>query len=127
MNKINIALDEVREFKFSINAMVELENRFDKSVPELFDPLHPPGIKTRVALVRIGLKYGGMKIPGKFVEDQEVFVGDLIQQHWIDQGNHMKELMNKVQDALKEAGLIDKDEDEEDEKASNPSVGTSDS
>lgn len=125
MNKINITLDEPRELKFSINAMIELENRFDKSVPELFS-YGTPGIKTMVALVRIGLKFGGMKIPGKSIEDQEVFVGDLIQQHWIDQGNPMKELMDRVQKALQEAGLIDKDE-EEDEKSSNPSEDTSDS
>lgn len=124
MDKINVTLDEVRELKFSINAMVELENRFDKSVPELF-AYGTPGVRTMVALVRIGLKYGGMKIPGKLIEDQEVFVGDLVQQHWIDQGNPMKELMDRVQDALKEAGLIDKDA--EDKEASNPSSDTSES
>jgi hypothetical protein len=115
MRKIEVALDKVREVKFSINAMAELEDRFNKSIPELMI-LGSPGIRVIVAMLRIGLKYGGMKIPGKTIEDQELFVGDLVQEHWVDTGNSISELMERVSESLQEAGLIPKEEDEEEEE-----------
>ncbi len=124
MRKIEISLDKTREIKFSINAMGELEDRFNKSIPELF-ALGAPGIRVMVAMLRIGLKHGGMKIPGKLVEDQELFIGDLVQEHWIDEGRSIQELMDVVKDALQEAGLIPKEETEEEEESSrNPDSDT---
>jgi len=123
MRKIEVTLDKVREIKFSINAMGELEDRFNKSVPELF-ALGSPGIRVMVAMMRIGLKYGGMKIPGKSIEDQELFIGDLVQEHWVNEGNSINELMDSVKDSLQEAGLIPKEEEVEDEDKQNPDMDT---
>jgi hypothetical protein len=127
MRKIEVTLDKVREIKFSINAMGELEDRFNKSVPELF-AFGTPGVRVMVAMLRIGLKYGGMKIPGKSIEDQELFIGDLIQEHWIDCGNTMVEIMEIAKSALQAAGLIPKDDEEEEEKSDeNPDTDTDES
>lgn len=115
MRKIEVTLDKIRQIKFSINAMGELEDRFDKSIPELFS-FGAPGIRVMIAMLRIGLKHGGMKIPGKSVEDQELFIGDLIQEHWIDCGNDLKALMDIVQESLTCAGLLPKGEVEEEEE-----------
>ena len=119
MNKVTIALDENRELKFSINAMVEFEQRFDKALPELFQ-LEKMGFGTMLAMLTIALKYGGMKIPGRTPDDQEKFVGDLVQQHWIDQGKTVDEYMAKVNDALNAAGIFNASED----KPENPKQGT---
>lgn len=127
MRKIEVALDKVREIKFNINAMGELEDRFDKSVPQLF-AYGSPGIRVMVAMLRIGLKHGGMKIPGKSIEDQELFIGDLMQEHWVDEGNSLQELMDRVRESLTVAGLIPKeeeeDESEEEEDTKNPDSDT---
>jgi hypothetical protein len=124
MRKVEVTLDKVREIKFSINAMGELEDRFNKSIPELF-AFGMPGIRVMVAMLRIGLKYGGMKIPGKTIEDQELHVGDIIQEHWVDCGNTMQDLMeNYVKVALEVAGLVPKDDAEEDEATENPEPDT---
>lgn len=123
MNTVTIALDSARELKYNINAMVELENRFDKSIPEIFQE-GKVGFAVIVGIVRIGLKAGGMKFKGQ-IEDQELVVGDLIQEHWVQEGKNLTQLMEVVTEALSAAGIFTSDEDKEaDTSQSNPTEGT---
>lgn len=121
--KITIALDQLRPLKFSINAMVELEERFGVAIPSLFKEGNV-GFGLILAVVRIGLAHGGMKLSGT-VKNQELLVGDLIQEHWIDEGHNLTDLMEKVTEAFNAAGIFDTEANEGDPQA-NPKVGAVD-
>lgn len=121
--KVTIALDQLRQLKFSINAMMELEERFDVAIPSLFQE-GKVGFRLIVAVVRIGLVHGGMKIQGT-IANQELLVGDLIQEHWIDEGHTLDDLMAKVTEAFNAAGIFGKQEAEVQEEE-NPTEGTAD-
>jgi len=62
-------------------------------------------------------------MPGTTVKDQEVFVGDLIDKHWIQQGRTMDELIGIVGKAFNESGVFPKTA-EEDDAPKNPKSGT---
>ncbi len=118
--KVTIALDQVRQIKFSVNAMVELEERFGKSITNIFEEGNV-GFALIVAVMRIGLIHGGMKIPGT-PKNQELFVGDLIQEHWIDEDKGLDMLMDIIMQALDVAGIFALNKPEEDE--ANPKQDT---
>jgi hypothetical protein len=122
--KVSIALDQARQLKFSVNAMCELEERFGESMPVLFSE-GKVGFSLIVAVLRIGLIHGGMKIPGN-PKSQELFVGDLIQEHWIDEGNGLDELMEKVTTAFNAAGIFTSKADKEEADDENPPLDTVD-
>jgi hypothetical protein len=121
--KVTVGLDIQRELKYNINAMRALERRFDKPVPSIFAKTHV-GFETMVGLITIGLKYGGMKLAGTTNDEQEEMVGDLVQQHWIDQGRNLTELMEFVLEALREAGVFDAPKGEEGLPENPPLVDT---
>lgn len=110
-DKITVGLDIQREIKFNINAMVAMERRFDLPLPKVFDK-ERLGYGTIIAMLTIGLKAGGMKIGGT-AEEQEDYVGALLQQHWIDQGRTLEEMMKFVTEAMNAAGLFNRPEEKE--------------
>jgi hypothetical protein len=121
--KVTLGLDIQREIKFNINAIVELEKRFDQPLPAIFSK-DRIGFGTMMGLVRIGLKHGGMKLTGT-IEEQEEIVGALIQQHWIDQGRDLTELMKVVFKALNAAGLFGAPPEEEGKRSPTQDTGNS--
>lgn len=121
MSKINIPLDQVRELRYDINTMADLEERFGgQPIPELLKEGRV-GMTLIRSIIYFGLKSGGMKFTGRSVEENEQKVGSLIQQHWMAEGKDLKDLMDKAVEAFKAAGLFGKEEGEEGE---NPSKGT---
>ena len=116
MKKITIAMDMEREVCFNINAMVDLEERFDVPLGQLFNP-EKIGIGLIRAMLMIGLKHGGMKIPGRDRKAQEEEIGTLIQDHWLAKGKKLDGMMEIMMKAFNEAGLLPK---EEEEQATNP-------
>lgn len=113
MKKITIALDMEREVMFNINAMVDLEERFDVPLGVLFNP-ERVGIGLIRGMLMIGLKHGGMKISGRDRKAQEEQIGDLIQDHWLAKGKTLDTLMEVMMAAFGEAGLLPKSEEEQD-------------
>lgn len=112
MQKTTIALDMEREVCYNINAMVDLEDRFDVPLGQLFNP-EKIGIGLIRAMLMIGLKHGGMKIAGRDQREQEGLVGDLIQQHWLDKKKTLDDLMKIMMAAFNQAGLIPNAEEAE--------------
>ena len=118
MKKVTIALDNQRELRYPINAMVELEERFGKALPAVFNK-EQIGLTLIIALTRVGLKYGGMQFEGTFLE-QEQATGELLQEHWFQEGRTLDELMGIILDAFKEAGIFAKDTFKSEEPTTNP-------
>lgn len=114
MKKITIALDMEREVCFNINAMVDLEERFEVPLGVLFDP-NRVGIGLIRGMLTIGLKHGGMKITGRDRKAQEEQIGALIQDHWLAKNKSLDDLMKIMMAAFNEAGLLPKSEEEQDE------------
>ena len=123
MKKVNVGLDQVREIYFPVKAVVELERRFNKPI---FKLLSTDFISFELicSVLTIGLKHGGMKLKGKSVEEQEEYVQDLIQEHWLEEGKRFESLVETTFSALEAAGLTGKKDEEEDE--SNPDEDTDD-
>jgi hypothetical protein len=120
VKKITVALDVEREVRYNINAMVDLEDRFNLPLPVLFDP-NRIGVGLIRAMLMIGLKHGGMDIQGKDNREKEEAIGELIQEHWLSKGKTLEDLMNITMDAFKEAGLLPKTAEEGTEQ--NPTKG----
>ena len=104
-------MDMEREVCYNINTMVDLEERFDVPLGQLFNP-ERIGIGLIRAMLMIGLKHGGMKIVGRDRKAQEEQIGDLIQDHWLAKGKTLDTLMQIMMDAFNEAGLLPKSEEE---------------
>jgi len=118
VKKVTVALDKVREIRYSINAIVELEDMFNVPASQLFAE-DRVGLSLIRSLTYVGLKHGGMKFNGRSVADQINEAGELIQEHWIAKGRTLKELMDFISQAFTAAGVFQaSDEKEEDE--SNP-------
>ena len=122
VKKVTVPLDQVREIQFNINAIAELEERFSVPATQLFDEKRV-GIGLMRALVYIGLKHGGMQFKGKSVQADEEANGAPIQEHWINEGRSLDELMEEVLKAFESAGIFATKEQREAEVA-NPDVGT---
>lgn len=112
MKKITIALDVEREVLININAMVDLEERFDVPLGVLFNP-ERVGIGLIRGMLTIALRHGGMKIVGRDVKAQEEQIGDLIQDHWLSKNKSLDDLMKIMMDAFNEAGLLPKEDEEQ--------------
>lgn len=122
METITIPLDRVRQIRFPMKAVIELEKRFGKTVFNLLSQDFI-GYELICSVVYIGLKHGGMKFFGKTVEDNENKVADLIQEHWLDEGKRLEELVQLAFRSLESAGLKESKKDEE-EESSNPGEDT---
>lgn len=122
MEKITIALDRVREIRFPMKAVVELEKRFNAPIFKLLSQDFI-GMELICSVLYIGLKHGGMKFSGRSVEDNEEKVMDLVQEHWLDEGRPLEKLVEIAFGSMETAGLTAKKEEEEDED-SNPEEGT---
>jgi hypothetical protein len=68
------------------------------------------------ALMLIGLTHGGARFKGNQLE-QEMYVGDMIQEHWLEKGRTVNDLVQIVMDAFIDAGLLPKKDEEEEEEA----------
>lgn len=88
--------------RYTINAMRELEGRLGIGVASIFD-VETLSFDKIVHLVWVGLRHGGDR---KLTVDE---AGDLIQEHWLDKGLELRELMDAVIDAMKLAGIVPKD------------------
>ena len=118
MNKVTIALDVERTIKFNVNAMAEIERIFDAPLQVLFKA-DKVGFGFIRDLTWVGLKYGGMKFNpkmGRTMEEQQEYVGDLIQEHWLEENKTLEALMGILMDAFKESGLLPKEAFEDDEE-----------
>jgi hypothetical protein len=113
VKKVTIGLDVERELKFNINAVVELENRFNKPFHQVMSQ-ETVGIETLRTMAYIGLKHGGLKFKGKDIEENEAMTGELLQEHWFAKKRTLSELMVLVGEALNEAGVFNTTEEEED-------------
>lgn len=111
MKKVTISLDIERELRYDINAVCELEDRFDVPAQELFQPSNI-GLGLIRSLLYIGLKHGGMKFKGKSSADDEQVVGEGIQEHWIDKGRTLTEMMKIIGEAFKSGGVFAEAEEE---------------
>lgn len=109
MKKVTIPLDVERELKYSLNAIVELEERFNAPVTELFKESRI-GLGLIRAVVYIGLKHGGMKLASRSPEEA---VGELIQEHWLGKGRTLNELVEVAMEAFKAAGVFSETQEEE--------------
>jgi len=108
---VTIPLDKVRTLRFTINAMRELEKTFSKSIMAIFSD--SPGLDHITHLVHVGLRHGGGGGKRLTVDD----VGDLLQEHFLDRGKGMKEIMDDyVLEAMRESGFLPKEEEEEPEE-----------
>lgn len=121
MQKVNVGLDRDRELQFNINAVVELEERFNTPVQNLFSK---EGKHIGFGLIRslcyVGLKHGGMKFKGT-TEENENRVGELLQEHWIEKGRGLAEMMELVGEAFKASGVFsEKEEAAEETDSANP-------
>lgn len=114
MKKIVVALDVEREIKYTINAMVDLENRFGGVPISAIFSASSIGITVIRALLLIGLTHGGAKFKGN-PDEQEAIVGNLIQEHWLEKGRSVQELVKIVMEGFVEAGLLPPSEEDEDE------------
>lgn len=121
---VTITLDQQRTLKYSINAMIELEERFNVPIPELFKE-DSVGFGLIVSVLKIGLVHGGMKLMGNS-KQQEIFVGDLVQEHWINEGRNLPELMEKVTEAFNVAGIFTVEPNKDEGGEENPNQGTDD-
>jgi hypothetical protein len=125
VKKITVPLDEQREIKFTLNAMVELEERFGAALPSIFEKKEI-GFRLIVAMLRVGLKAGGTVFKGT-EKEQEIAVGDLVQEHWFNEGRTLADLMDKVMEAFVEAGIFPREAmegEEGDKKEVNPTPDT---
>lgn len=115
MKTLSIGLDRDRPLVYNINAVGELEDRFNMPVQEIFSRDSKLGLfRFLRAFILIGLKHGGMNFRGT-LEDNELRVGDLIQEHWIDKGRTLNELLKIGFEALELSGVFKEVEEEEGE------------
>jgi len=98
VKKVSVPLDVERELRYSINAIVELEERFNSPVTELFKEGRI-GLALIRAVAYIGLKHGGMKFRSQDTKENEATVGELIQEHWLGKGRNLNELVEKITEA----------------------------
>lgn len=114
MKQISIGLDRDRPIVFNVNAIGELEDRFDCPVQQLISKDSKLGLfRFLRAFLYIGLKHGGMRFRGT-IEENEATVGDLIQEHWIDKERTLTELLKLSMEALEESGVFREEVEEED-------------
>jgi hypothetical protein len=119
--KVTIGLDAEREIKFGVNAITELEDRFDKSIHDLFSEENiqqTMSFRFFRAWLYVGLKHGGMKFRGKTKENEEQ-VGELLQEHWFNQGRTLEELGKLLNKAMELSGVFNTSKEDE-EKGPNP-------
>lgn len=125
MKKVTITLDVERTIRFNVNAMAEIERIFDAPIQVLFKA-DKVGFGFIRDLAWVGLKYGKMKFNpkmGRTREDQMEFVGDLIQEHWLEKDKSLDTLMEILMEAFKESGLLPKEAFEDEESAEDPQKG----
>jgi hypothetical protein len=119
VKKITLKLDIERPIRFNVNAMTEIERLFDAPIQVLFKA-DKVGFGFIRDLTWVALKYGGMKFNvkmGRSKEEHMEFVGDLIQDHWLEEGKALDELMEILMDAFKESGLLPKEAFDDEEGA----------
>ncbi len=103
---VEIPLDRPRKMRYTINSMRALEETFGTGLQGIFN--ENMGLNQIVHLIYIGLKFGG-GLEENSKEDNPFFVGDLLQEHFLDKGKELKELMDYALDALRRANLIPRD------------------
>ena len=114
MKKVTIGLDRDRELEYNINALCDLEERFDTPAHQLFDK-DKVGIKLIRSLVYVGLKHAGMAFDGKTSKECEEEVGIGLQEHWFNKGRTLPELMQIVMEAFTVSGVLTQDKGDNDE------------
>jgi hypothetical protein len=83
--------------------MRALEKTFGTGLQGIFN--EQMGLNQIVHLIYVGLRYGG-GLNKDSKEDSPDFVGDLLQEHFLDKNRDLKELMDFALDALRRANLI---------------------
>ena len=94
-----IPLDKQRRLKYTMNAMVELEDMFGGGLSRIFDP-GGAALTTARALIYVGLKYGG---------DSRITLeatGDLLSQYVLEPGKPIEDVFFAAMEALARGGFI---------------------
>lgn len=111
---VEIPLDRPRKMRYTINSMRALEKTFGTGLQGIFN--ENMGLNQIVHLIYIGLRFGG-GLEENSKEDNPDFVGDLLQEHFLDKNKELKELMDYALDALRRANLIPKDTETDKDKS----------
>jgi len=114
VKKVTIGLDRDREIRYNVNALAELDERFDEPFVHVITN-KTFGVANVRALLYIGLKHGGLKFKAGSREEQEDAVGNLLQEHWFDKGRTLVELMRLIGDSLNASGVFRTPEGDEEE------------
>ena len=96
---IEIPLGEMRRLKYTINAMVELEEMFGGGLSKIFTS-DGAALTTARALIYVGLKYGG---------DRRITLeatGDLLSQFVLEPGKPIEEVFFIAMEALARGGFL---------------------
>jgi len=112
VKKVTLGLDVDREIKFTINSLAELEERFGNTGLQQLFAAQNLNLTLIRALLYIGLKHGGMKFRGS-AKENEILVGDLVQEHWIDKGRNLVELTKIVSEAFAASNVFSNMETDE--------------
>jgi hypothetical protein len=96
---VEIPLDKMRRLRYTVNAMVELEEMFGGGLPKIFDP-ETVGFKSLRALIFIGLKHAG---------DKRITLettGELLTQYVLDPGKPITDPLRCAMEALHRGGFV---------------------
>ena len=112
---VEISLDKPRRLRYTINAMRELEKLFGAGIGNIFDP-QKVGLDHVVHLIWVGLKHGGDR---RLTVDE---TGDLLQEHFLDKGKELREVLDYALEGLRLAGLAPKAKEEEGSSENPPTI-----
>lgn len=100
---VSISLDKPRELKYDIRATRELESQLGKPLGAIIQEITQFGVNAMITALHVGLKHEDKALTLSLTEK-------LFQQYVKDK-KPLRELIQKINDAMEETGLFQKEED----------------